>query len=370
MATNRNSAPTRDYGPDFNQDENSLAVRPSGELGVNRDVARVVQEVQGAIIVAKQFPRNEDEARVRLIRACKRPNFAEEAEYEFPRGGNDVSGPSVVLAREAARVWGNIQFGFEITQEDDVWRTIRAWAWDVEANSKPFQEDRFKKLIQRKRNGETQWVKPDERDLRELTNRRAAVCYRNCILQIIPRDLIDEAIDQARITIKDRAAKDPDGERKRIADAFAGDLNVMPKTLETILGHPLAEASPAEIAKLRAIYKSIRDGNSAIGEYLNQPGDTAVAGKTNSSLNNMKERYQQKNQEEENPQKPAEDQPELTPAQKERRETLRAEAQRQKDALAEQERLRQSSTQDEPQEQSDGIHLDFNQQLQPGEDGE
>ena len=212
---------------DFQQDES-----PTTELAVRRDVARVVQEVQGAIIVAQRFPRNEDEARVKLLRACKRPTFAENAEYEFPRGGNDVSGPSVQLAREAARVWGNIQYGFEIVSEDEVWRSIRAYAWDVETNSKPFQEDRFKKLIQR-RNKETrvtEWVKPDERDLRELTNRRAAICYRNCILQIIPSDLIQEAIDESRSTLRNRAAADPDGERKRILDAFANDLNVMPNS--------------------------------------------------------------------------------------------------------------------------------------------
>jgi hypothetical protein len=341
---------------DFQQDES-----PTTELAVRRDVARVVQEVQGAIIVAQRFPRNEDEARVKLLRACKRPTFAENAEYEFPRGGNDVSGPSVQLAREAARVWGNIQYGFEIVSEDEVWRSIRAYAWDVETNSKPFQEDRFKKLIYRKANG-GQWVKPDERDLRELTNRRAAICYRNCILQVIPSDLIQEAIEQSRMTLRDRAAADPDGERKRILDAFANDLNVMPNSVEAILGHSVTEASPVEIAKLRAIYKSIRDGNSTLNDYLQSsaPGqDTSLAGKSAEVITGIRDRYTKSQQPvsegskaavghteaSANPQTPSAQQTspkeepapaaELSPAEKERKSMLEAEADRQKRALDE-----------------------------------
>ena len=56
------------------------------------------------------------------------------------------------------------------------------------------------------------------------------------------RDLIDEATAQARLTLRDRAAQDPDGERKRVLDAFA-QLNVMPATLDQVLGHPMAQAS-------------------------------------------------------------------------------------------------------------------------------
>lgn len=282
--------------PEFDREMDD---QPSTELAVSRDVARVVQEVQGAIIVAQRFPRNEDEARIKILRACKRPGFAEEAEYEFPRGGNDVSGPSVQLAREAARVWGNIQYGFEIVSEDTVWRSIRAYAWDVESNSKTFQEDRFKKLIQRKNKTtrQTEWITPDERDLRELTNRRAAICYRNCILQLIPKDLVDEACIQARVTLKDRAASDPDGERKRILDAFANDLNIMPNSIEALLQHPIGEASPAEIARLRAIYKSIRDGNSTLNDYFQSVNgaDANAASKSTSNLDRIKDNYAKKN---------------------------------------------------------------------------
>jgi hypothetical protein len=238
------------------------------ETNTAASIARAQQEVQGAIIIAKRFPRNEDECRAKLLRACKRPEFAEDAEYEFPRGNGNVNGPSVYLAREAARIWGNIHYGAEILRDDGDTRIIRCFAWDMETNTRPIQDDSFRKLVYRKQGG---WVEPDERDLRELTNRRAAIGYRNCILEVIPSDLIREAVTVARKTLKDKAAADPDGERKRIVDAFA-EINVMPTRLDQILGHPLAEASPDEIARLRGIYKSIRDGNSTLSDYIKSNG--------------------------------------------------------------------------------------------------
>lgn len=250
-------------------------------------VARAQQEIQAAIVVARNFPRNEDEARAKLLKSCKRPEFAEDAQYSFKRGSkmekgqwvdNYVTGPSVYLAREAARLWGNVRYGFEIVRDDADSRQIRCFAWDMESNTQPIQEAVFRKLIWRKNKKEESggnWVEPDERDLRELTNRYAAIGYRNCILEILPSDLISEACRASDHTLKDNAAKDPDGERKRVVDAFA-EINVMPSRLDQILGHPLAESSPEEITRLRGIYKSIRDGNSTLQDYL-QAGDKAKA---------------------------------------------------------------------------------------------
>lgn len=257
-------------------EETALATRTeeTGELSPVSAGAGIEAEIKAAITVALKFPRNETKAFERLMHACRRPSFAEEVSYSFPRGGADVTGPSVYLAREAARVWGNIRHGVSIVADSEESRTIEAWAWDVETNSKVVAQDTFQKLIYRKKGG---WQKPDERDLRELTNRRAAILKRNCILEILPKDLVEDACDLATKTLNDKAAKDPDGERKRIVLAFNG-LNITTEMLEQKLGHPVAQCSPAEIAELRKIYKSIADGNSTWGEYVNGPAKAAASG--------------------------------------------------------------------------------------------
>lgn len=240
------------------------------ELNTSGSAAREQAEIQSAYLIAKRFRRNEEEARERIINACKRLSFADEAYYAFPRGGSEVSGPSVVLAREAARLWGNIRFGLKVVRDDDESRTIKGTALDLETNAFSEFEDDFKKLIQRKDkdSGQTRWVTPDERDLRELTNRRGAILIRNCITSILPKDLIDAAVVAAEETVAQFADKNKAETVKLILETFS-TLFVSQANLETYLGHSLIELSKEEIVKLRGIASAIRAGVSKKEEFFN-----------------------------------------------------------------------------------------------------
>ena len=248
----------------------------SGEMSTTAAAAEANMTIQAAVIMARKFPRNEDQAFEALMRSCQRPRFAEVASYSFPRGGQQVSGASIKLAREAKRLWGNIRTGLEITFDeqgdgttrDPGLRRIRGWAWDLQTNTYESFEDSFLKLHQRKVRGvDTQWIVPDERDLRELTFRRGAICVRNAILALMPPDLIDDARDEAAQTIEAQAKKDPEGEKKKLIMGFSR-LKVTPEMLEELIGHPLAQASPAEIANLRQVFVSIRDGNTRWPDHV------------------------------------------------------------------------------------------------------
>jgi hypothetical protein len=255
----------------------STSVSSTMELAPSAAMMEKQTEIQGAIIVARRFPRNEEAAFERLIRSSRRTSFAEEAEYSFPRGGTTVTGPSVSLAREAARLWGNIRYGLEVVLDTSEERHIRGWAWDLETNTKVAAEDYFAKLIQRKgKGGPVQWVKPDERDLRELTFRRGAILVRNCLLQLLPRDLIEDARSQCRATLAKDAAQDPDSARKAILRAFS-EINVSADQLQAYLGHPVGQSTAEEIAELRAVYQSIKDGNSTWSEYVETKREETAA---------------------------------------------------------------------------------------------
>lgn len=257
------------------------------EFNTDSAVMRAQQETRGAMMLAKQFPRNEDSAIMALMRSCRRGSFAERAEYSYPRGNkkdeatgkwvpNIVMGASVHLMREAARCWGNIQTGTEIVRDTDDERHIRSFAWDMESNRRTTAESTFRKLIQRKKKDakgkyvdppQTEWVRPDERDLRELTNKQASIDVRNCISQIIPYDVIEDAKLLARETKQKDITGDPDAAKKRILSGF-DSLNITVVHLESYLGHKVAECSPKELADLRAIWTSIADGNSTWTEHM------------------------------------------------------------------------------------------------------
>ncbi len=255
--------------PDDDQ-ETSLTASRSAELAPTTQAARATAEIQGALTVAQRMPRNEDACLQRLMRACGRPGFAQKAEYSFPRGGSKIVGPSIYFAREAGRCWGNIRFGFNVTRDDEDNRQVTGWAWDLETNTYVEQSIEFAKKLQRKRRigGKevTEWVTPDERDLRELTNRQGAIAQRNAILQIIPEDIKDECLREARETLVKGITEDPDGTRKKIIAGF-GKLNVPVERLEEYLGGTkLSEASPHQLGELRSLWQGITDGDITIAK--------------------------------------------------------------------------------------------------------
>jgi hypothetical protein len=245
----------------------------ANQVGAVAGVAREEAEVKAAIVLARKFPRNEAAAYTKILRSCDRPGFADGAAYRFPRGGQTVTGPSVDLARELARCWGNIRYGLRIVSADEEQVHIKGYAYDLETNNYTEAEDKFAKLVQRKnRNtGRAEWVAPDERDLRELVNRRGAICVRNAILQLMPPDVIDDALERATETLRKAAAGEFTQNReqavRRMAAAFS-EFGVTTAMLEAKLGHSLAEMSPEEMASLRQMYASIRDGQSKREDYF------------------------------------------------------------------------------------------------------
>ena len=235
-------------------------------------------EIQAAVILAKRFPRDEERAKASLLAACDLEEFAgggdakkPGAYYSFPRGRtqdettgewkpNIVSGASVRMAREAARVWGNIRYGFFVTHDDDDARGIVAWAWDLEKNLRTSGSDFFKKLIQRKdKSGITNWITADERELRELTFRKSSILIRNCILQLLPGYFVDQAVGICKITAAGGAGTDLKDRVVKMQRAF-NDIGISGKALEGYLGKPVARCTREEIADLRGIYQSLIDG--------------------------------------------------------------------------------------------------------------
>jgi len=250
----------------------SSLVAEASEVGSLSAIAREEAEIKAAIVVAKRFARNELDAYSKLIKSCQRPSFAESARYCFPRGKAMVEGPSVDMAREGARVWGNIRYGMRIVAETTDSVHIKGYALDLEANNYVEAEDKFSKLIQRKdKFGVPQWIQPDERDLRELINRRGAICVRNAILQILPPDIIDDAMKEVKQTIQKAAqgaiSQSPDEAVRRMSLAFQA-IQVSNDMLERYIGHDLKLINAEELATLRGIYKSIIDGNSRREEHF------------------------------------------------------------------------------------------------------
>ena len=250
----------------------ALTISPDGELSVANQSASAFEEIRAAVFLAKQFPRNYNQAWQSLMTACKRRSLAAKAVYRFPRGETTVTGPSVRLARVAAQCYGNIRYGLKVLRDDPDAMHIQGWAWDVESNTHVEADDRFNKLIYRKpkegRGGKPGtlggWVTPDERDLRELMFRRGAILIRNCLLQVMPFDLIEDAVAEAAKGLRD-GIKDPKGDSKRLLLDFAA-IGVTAEMLTEYVGS--TEWTPDNIVDLRQILEAIKDGQARREEFF------------------------------------------------------------------------------------------------------
>lgn len=238
------------------------------------DQARAMAEVQAALVIAQGRPRDEVRAADRLTRACQRPRLAQVAAYEYPRGGQKVTGPSIRLAETAARCWGNCNYGFREISRGKDFSEVEAFAWDLETNTKATRQFNVPHAMET-RNGLKKLT--SERDIYEFIANHAQRRVRACILEIIPGDVIEEAMEQCETTLKAAVTEggaDLKQVAKDMADAFKKDFKVTRAQLEKRLGHRMDSISPAEIMSLRKVYQSIRDGFSDPKDWFEE-ADTA-----------------------------------------------------------------------------------------------
>jgi len=233
------------------------------------DLAKAEQQgsIWMAAMMAKKFPRDEKVCEEKLSKVCELDEFAgniddlnkPSAYYTFPRGGQMISGPSIRMARELNRIWGNRRTGMVITHEDEEKLVIMGYSWDLENNQFESSQDVVRKLIQKRTDEGTQWKVPDERDLRELTNRRAAIVIRNCILTLHPRHVIDKAVQQCKETVAGNSPEELFRRTQLMLDAFV-KWGITSPQVERYLKKPLGSIVGNDLADLRGIYEAIRDG--------------------------------------------------------------------------------------------------------------
>jgi len=249
-------------------------------------------EVFGAIVSAKQFPRDEKLAVDNIKKACQRSGLAAQAVYSFPRGKKDVrdkegntrkvqnyvTGPSIRLAEVIAQCWGNIDFGTRELEQRDGASVMQAYCTDLQTNTR--RTKNF--VVQHKRTaGKTTYAVTEPRDVYELTANQGARRERSCILGIIPGDIIEEAIEACEKTIKAGVTKEnlPDKIAKMIA-VFEKEFDVTEDMLNSVSASgSIREIDTSGYIEMRKLHQAIKDGFVKPEEYFNIPvqSDTSAS---------------------------------------------------------------------------------------------
>lgn len=233
--------------------------------------------VEARFIMAMRRPRNWDDVRQELLRECRRPSFAhnKSAYYKKPIG-EGVEGLGIRFVEVALRCITNVSVETRMKSEDELKEVHSVSITDLETTVFYSQEIRVSKTVERSKPAsdgsyisvrKNSWNKdvytlPATDD--DLLNKRAALiskAVRTLGLRIIPGDLQDEGEETIKRIRLDKAAQDPDGERKSIVDAF-DVLNIRASDLGAYLGCPLDQCSPAQLVDLRGLYGAIKDGEA------------------------------------------------------------------------------------------------------------
>lgn len=230
-------------------------------------VSREMEEVKGAIFLAKQFPRNYFEAEKRILDACKRPSLAETAMYTYNRGSTKVEGPSIRLAEVLAQNWGNLSYGIQELEQRNGESVAKAYCWDLETNVR--QEKTFTvKHSLKTRQGLKQLTDP--RDIYEKVANDGARRVRACILSVIPGDVVEMAIEQCRQTLTGNSDKPLKDRVSAALNHFKEKYGVTQEMIEDRFGYAASSFSEFDLVQLTSIRNSLKDKMSTVEDWFNK----------------------------------------------------------------------------------------------------
>lgn len=243
--------------------------KPTGAMVSTREA----QEVQAAVFMAKQFPRDENQSIARIMRACDRVGLATKAVYSYPKGGTNVTGPSVRLAEAMAQAWGNIQSGVVELEQRDGESTCMAYCWDIETNTRECKIFTVKHQISTKKGMK---VLTDPREIYELVANQGARRKRACILNIIPGDVTELAMERCNKTLQSGNRKPLIDRLREMVDLFQTRYSVPLSSIEKYFGYPLNAFTEQDGMTLAGIYNALKDGAASREDYFQLPKVTAA----------------------------------------------------------------------------------------------
>jgi len=240
------------------------AIRSTSEVGQATAVeqARAVAEVQGAIVVAQQCPRSLTRAVEEMRQSCSQQALAERAFFRYSRAGSQITGPSVHLARELARCFGNVQYGLtELSRDDDKGESqMLAFAWDVQTNTRAVTTF----IVKHGRDTrEGRKALTDLRDIYENNANNGARRLREQIFAILPKWFTEEAQEICRRTIESGGDTPLPQRVANLVKAF-GEMGVAVDQLEHKIGRKRDQWTAHDVAALTVVGRSIRNGETAV----------------------------------------------------------------------------------------------------------
>lgn len=249
----------------------------AGAVAIEQE--RAIAEAQGQLTLAKKFPRSVTAAITEFLEACNSPAFAATAFYSVPNRG---SGPSIRLAEEAARCYGNFVYGHRELSRSEGKSEIEVYAWDMEKNNRSSRQITVMHVTDT-RNGPKRLT--DQADIDNKIANVASKQMRGRILALMPKHMIAAGVEAAKRTLAGNGEK-PISERLIAMAAAFGRFGVNNEMLEAYLKHPVDNTTIDELADLMGIFNAIKEGAKA-SDYFGQAEKADATAATAAAITNQ-----------------------------------------------------------------------------------
>jgi len=257
--------------------------QPSGLMAAESN--RFVAEIQGQMVMARQFPRTFKTYMPRILEACQRKKLAQGAAWSFPRGKQIINGPSIRLAEVIAQAYGNLDYGVRELANHNGESLVQSYCYDLETNVRA-QKTFTVKHVRFTKTGGTQKLK-DPRDIYEAVANYAARRLRACILGIVPGDIVDKALAECDKTLSEKGQVPIKDKITSMIGLFE-KVGVSVEMVEKRLQHKVEATDWPEIVTLGKIYTSIVDGAAKRQDFFDLPrGERDSDAKVNDLKNGL-----------------------------------------------------------------------------------
>lgn len=289
------SEPAIPQGPLFQRNLPSDGVNAGA---VTVEIERAIAEAQSQLALAKRFPRDMKSAYADLMEACRHRALAEAAFYSVPNRGQ---GPSIRLAEEIARVYGNFEYGHRELARSEDRSEIEVYAWDKEKNNRSV---RHITVMHTRDTREGQKKLRDQKDIDDKIANVAAKQMRGRILALVPKWFSEAAQEECHKTLRGATDEPLEHRLRKMVDAFR-KYGVQVPLIEERIGHKLDVATADDLIELTGVYNALKEG-ARVSDYF---GSTEVPASAEHApakgVSGLKDRIAAKKRSKETPPAPA-----------------------------------------------------------------
>lgn len=247
---------------------NDVELSPQNQMNATGQAAAMAQiaMVKEQIRMAKEFPRNFTEVHTKIMKACSRKLLAEAAMWKYPRGGKNLSGPSIRMAEVLAQNYGNMDFGIRELSQGNGMSVVESYCMDLETNVRSTKTFQVPHSVMKQNN--VKKVLTDQRDIYEHVANYGARRLRACILAIIPSDIVEEASAKCKQTVIGKSDTPIEDRIRAMVTFFDTKFQITSDMIEQYIGHELKTLNEEELYDLKLVGTSLKDGQSKRSDWF------------------------------------------------------------------------------------------------------